>query len=128
LNPGAQFTAATDENAVFFSKSAADIGCSRSLTAHWSVHQSYLAKPVFGLLNPTIDGGVSIKKCKNWPWDSTYSKIHIYTWGDGYPWTELYYTKDWSRVWYYRRGPSIYGIKGLASVLADWAFSFDIPL
>ena len=98
------------------------------LVVGWSVHQTYMKMPAG--INPTIDGELRISACKDWPWTSTYTKMHIETNGDGYPWFEMYYTRNWSRVSYYRATATTtpLGILCLASFACDWQRNVDFRL
>jgi hypothetical protein len=114
--------AAQRYNAAWVWRSGANLTCSRAINVQWSGHQSYYGFP----LNPTIDGGVAVKACKDWPWDGQYKRINIRTWGDGFPAQELYYQRGTS-VWGKRASPSSAGWLALGAIIGDWTRAFDVP-
>jgi RHS repeat-associated protein len=117
------FVAAQRHNAAWVWRSGASLTCSRAINVQWSGHQSYVDFPV----NPTIDGGVTVKACKDWPWEGHYKRIKIRTWGDGYPAQELYYTKNWTAVWGIRANPSGLNWGALVAIVGDWSREMDVP-
>lgn len=61
-------------------------------------------------------------------WESNYSKLSIETNGDGYPWFEMYYSRSWTRVSYYRVTANPVGVPCLASFVCDWQHNVNFPL